>query len=119
MIVEEIAAEARKAGNLVRHVEVVALEEILPAVLGADLLEQALHRGGVERRPGQGQERAGDPGLGREPDREVQVGTALFEGCAEECVDRCHGQEIFARSTRFVMLASAIGAVIWLSSHSE
>ena len=35
-------------------------------------------------------QRAGDARLGGKPDRQVQVGPALFEHVSEECVDLSH-----------------------------
>ena len=44
VIVEEVPAEPREPGDLVGEVQVPAFEEVLPAPLGDDLLEQLLHR---------------------------------------------------------------------------
>ena len=43
MIVEEVCAETGEAGDLVREIEILALEEFIPAFLRTNLFEVGLH----------------------------------------------------------------------------
>jgi hypothetical protein len=59
----------------------------------ADLAQECFHADGVNDGVVEGDERAGEAGLGREADGEVKVGAAAFEHGAEEGVYGGHGRK--------------------------
>ena len=91
VVVEEVPAEPRESRDLVGEVQVLALEEVLPAPLRDDLLEQLLDGGCVS---------------GWSPMGMIEPEMRAFGGCptmmwrsepplstidAQECVDLGHG----------------------------
>src|SRR5215203_2665877 len=73
------------------QIEILAVQVVGPTFLGTDFAEHRLHQLRLNRSVSNRLKRAGDPGLGWQADRQVKVGSALFEHDAEKLIDNSHG----------------------------
>ncbi len=85
---KDVDAEARKARNAVRQVELAVELEALLLLGGQDPVEERADRLGIERGPIDCLQVPAHANTGRRADREMQVGGPPCDGLFEQSVNR-------------------------------